>query len=109
MLTTAAGMESRKELSRRTKAYSEVVAPAVLEERQGAGAGDGLGPRVHSQLAVDALQVRLDCATRDVEAAGDLLVDEAGREQLQHLLLARAERLRQAIRGRRAPLCRPAS
>jgi hypothetical protein len=33
---------------------SEVVAIAVLEEREGASAGDGLDPRMHSRVAVDA-------------------------------------------------------
>src|SRR5712692_978307 len=46
---------------------------------------------VCSQLAEDVGHVKLDCALRDPQGPGDLLVREATQGQLQNLALARRE------------------
>src|SRR3954452_24438986 len=54
----------------------------------------GLGAVDRAELAVDVVQVRADRARRERQLVGDLLVDLALGEALEHLDLARGERAR---------------
>src|SRR6187399_2135558 len=55
--------------------------------------GGGLAARLHAELVEDVGNVALDRVRAEVEGARDQLVAVAGGDELQHVELARAERL----------------
>src|SRR5512142_3412675 len=68
--------------------------------------GEGLGPAVDAELAVDVLDVLLGRGDRDHEPVGDLSVREPFADESQHFELALGERLderdrRKGVSGRR--------
>src|SRR5215207_4862466 len=69
-------------------------APRPLEPAALGGVEHGLGAVDRSQLAVDVVQVRAYRAGGERELVRDLLVDQAQREALEDLELARGERAR---------------
>src|SRR5882757_5557748 len=73
-------------------------APALQPAALG-GHEDGLRAVDRAELAVDVVQVRADRARRQRELVGDLLVDLALGEALEHLALARRERARVDLTG----------
>lgn len=65
----------------------------LLDELEGAGAGDGLRAARGVQLVEDGVHVALDRAGGDAQAVGDLAIGAAVGHEAQHLHLAVAERL----------------
>src|SRR5215218_10542727 len=68
--------------------------PARLQPAALGGVQHGLGAVDRAELAVDVVEVRAHRAGGERELVGDLLVDVALGEALEHLQLARRERAR---------------
>src|SRR3954451_18682329 len=71
-----------------------LLRPSGLEPAALGGHKDGLGAVDGSELAVDVVQVGAHGAGREGELVGDLLVDLALGQALEHLDLAGRERAR---------------
>src|SRR4051794_41616432 len=80
---------TRPMLTPARRAPARRLQPAALGRDE-----DGLGAVDRAELAVDVVQVRADRARRERQLVGDLLVDLALGEALEHLDLAGGERAR---------------
>jgi hypothetical protein len=65
--------------------------PSIVVHRAPGGEERQLGARAEAQLAEEGLEGRLDRSDRHLEAAGDLGVGQAGRDQAGETRLVRAE------------------
>jgi hypothetical protein len=75
---------------------------AGCQQAEGPGAGDGLGPGVRAELAVQVADVGPDGVVREVQLAGDLGHGQVGGQVAQQPDLAIAQRLQRRLRpGRR--------
>ena len=76
--------------------------PALRDQAELAGAGDGLGAVARAELGQDVADVLLDGVEGDHELARDGLVRPAGRQHLQYLKLTAGQRVDQALHRRDA-------
>jgi len=87
---------SRGQNSSRTQKVALMETVAMIEDRQSfrkkplgqqaqvAGAGDGFGAVVSLELAIDIVDVALDCTYSDEQPIGNLAVGETGSDEVQH-------------------------